>query len=113
MSDENEKSDRPDISVCDGKYTFREPIGDWRIHVLRHRDPWLIIEKGHRAIAALMAEHREALEESAAHKVLIGKLGRIMLHDVSDAGEIVEKLDQVTQYCKQLKAQVIKLGGKP
>jgi len=42
------------VSVSNGKYTFIQKTDDWRIHVLRYNEPWLIIEDGHKAILALM-----------------------------------------------------------
>ncbi len=56
---------REPISVDDGKYTFSVPEGDWRVHVLRHNEAWLIIEKGHNAIASLMDELQEARDKIA------------------------------------------------
>ena len=54
-----------EISVGHGKYTFRVPEGDWRVHVLRHGEPWLVIEAGHNAVSALMAEFDQAVERVA------------------------------------------------
>lgn len=50
--------------VADGKYTFLRLRGDWRVHVLRYDDPWLVIEDGHKAIAALMYELEEMRGET-------------------------------------------------
>lgn len=44
------------ISVCDGKYTFVLPLNDYRVHVLRQGDPWIVIEQGCNAIWSLVAE---------------------------------------------------------
>ncbi len=49
------------LNVENGKYTFFQPEGDYRIHVLRHGEPWLVIEKGSNAIAALLHENLEEL----------------------------------------------------
>lgn len=38
----------------DGKYTFQLHEDGWSIEVLRHREPWITIQQGHRAIFALM-----------------------------------------------------------
>lgn len=51
------------LPVDNGKYIFLMYSGDWRIHVLRHEEPWLIIEKGYNAIFALLYECIEAKEE--------------------------------------------------
>jgi len=42
------------IKVANDKYEFQYRVNDYRIHVLRYGEPWLIIEKGHKAISALM-----------------------------------------------------------
>ena len=52
------------VTVEEGKYTFRTQATDYRIHVLRYNEPWLIIEKGSNAIAALMNELIEARGKS-------------------------------------------------
>lgn len=44
------------VEVDDGKYTFFKLPNDWRIHVYRHKEPWLVIESGSNAIAALMEQ---------------------------------------------------------
>ena len=53
-----------DVKVQGAKYTFQQPEGDWRIHVLRYGNPWLVIESGHKAIAALLYAHRNSEEIS-------------------------------------------------
>lgn len=50
------------ISVADGKYEFIIPSDDWRVHVLRYGEPWIKIESGHNAVAALMSELIERTE---------------------------------------------------
>lgn len=47
----------------DGKYKFIIKEDDWRIHVLRYGEPWMIIEEGHNAIALLMQEVEELREK--------------------------------------------------
>jgi len=47
------------IPVSDGKYTFISYVDDWRIHCLRYGEPWMIFEKGHKAISSLMHELEE------------------------------------------------------
>lgn len=50
------------IAVEDGKYTFVFGPDDYRVHVLRFGEPWMVIERGGKAVLALM--HRvEELEE--------------------------------------------------
>jgi hypothetical protein len=44
------------IAVADGKYTFLVPPNDYKIHVLRYGEPWLVIEDGSNAIWWLIAE---------------------------------------------------------
>ena len=44
------------VTVADGKYTFKTVPDDYRIHVLRHGEPWIILDVGHKAILALMQE---------------------------------------------------------
>lgn len=50
------------ISVENGKYTFQTAKDDYRIHVLRYGEPWLVIDEGSKAVLALMQAVR-ALEE--------------------------------------------------
>ena len=42
------------VKVYDGKYEFRLPANDWRVHVLRYGEAWLVIEEGHNAISSLV-----------------------------------------------------------
>ncbi len=58
------------LPVDSGKYTFIVYEGDWRIHVLRYSEPWMIIEKGHNAIFSLLYEAIEAKDELKALKDL-------------------------------------------
>ena len=41
------------------KYTFINYEDDWRIHCLWYGESWIIFEKGHKAISALMLECKE------------------------------------------------------
>lgn len=50
------------LSVEGGKYTFFIPEGDYKIHVLRYDQPWLILEQGSNAIWSLIAELIDARE---------------------------------------------------
>lgn len=50
------------VAVDNGKYTFEVPDGDWRVHVKRHEEPWLVIEQGSKAIAAMASELADAKE---------------------------------------------------
>lgn len=60
---EDSKDIVPPVTVCDGKYTFRCPSGDWRIYIDRYNEgPWVAIEAGHRAVLALMQSHHELAE---------------------------------------------------
>lgn len=45
--------------VVVGRYTFQVAEGGWAIDVLRHGEPWLTIEDGHKAVMSLMSELRE------------------------------------------------------
>lgn len=49
----------PKLSVADGKYTFSVPDDDYRVHVERYGEPWVIIKDGHHAVAALVMELEE------------------------------------------------------
>lgn len=51
-----------EVTVCDGKYRFYLKPGDYRVHVDRHGEPWLSIEQGHKAVAALVDEVTELRE---------------------------------------------------
>lgn len=53
------------ISTRDRKYTFSIPKGDYRVHVLRYGEPWLVIESGSKAIAELLYEIEERREAEA------------------------------------------------
>jgi len=44
------------VTIENGKYIFQTAKGDYRIHVLRHGQPWLVIDEGSKAILALMQE---------------------------------------------------------
>lgn len=55
-----------EIAVYDGKYTFQKHEGDWRVHVLRHGEPWLVIEAGCNAVSQLMYECEELREKLQA-----------------------------------------------
>ena len=44
------------VDVADGKYTFIYSQHDWRIHIHRHGEPWIVLEQGHKAILPLMQE---------------------------------------------------------
>lgn len=57
---------RMSVTVDDGKYTFLLKEGDWRIHVLRYGEPWLVFDRGTNAIFSLMAELEEAREKLSA-----------------------------------------------
>jgi hypothetical protein len=55
------------IKVLGGKYEFVDVMGECRIDILRNGQPWLRIEKGARAIAALLLEHEELMTREAEH----------------------------------------------
>ncbi len=44
------------VTVAEGKYTFIIKTGDYRVNILRYNEPWLTIERGSNAIAALVYE---------------------------------------------------------
>lgn len=54
------------IAVGDGKYTFSIPEGDYRIHALRHGEPWLVISEGSKALFCALSELADARELIAA-----------------------------------------------
>lgn len=54
------------VDVDSGKYTFIMYEHDYRIHVRRHGAPWLIIERGHNAVFALLMEFIENRKELEA-----------------------------------------------
>jgi hypothetical protein len=53
------------VTVDGGKYTFFVPEGDWKIHVLRHGEPWVVLETASKAIWSLIAELIDARELAA------------------------------------------------
>lgn len=65
------------FSVEDGKYTFVKPANDYRVHVLRHGDPWIIIENGCKAVFSLLydAISDRALVEAVRRWAAIGPSG--------------------------------------
>lgn len=46
-------------TTSDGKYTFEIPDNDYRVHVRRHGEPWLVIEAAHKAIGTLLSDIEE------------------------------------------------------
>lgn len=52
------------ISIDYNKYTFFTPVGDYRIHIYRCDEPWLVLEQGSKAICALLCEVEELREAS-------------------------------------------------
>lgn len=58
----------PIITVSDGKYTFQTAPNGYSVEVLRHREPWLIIDAGCNAVHSLMYEIERLREEVAALK---------------------------------------------
>jgi len=58
------------VTIENGKYTFTTMPGDYRIHVLRHGQPWLILDEGSKAILALMQE----VERARTAQVELSKL---------------------------------------
>ena len=99
-------SDKDDLTVDDGKYTFRQPDEEWQVHVLRHGEPWIVISEGHNAITSLVEEHREALIEIAVKDSIITKLGRAILGDSLDMNETVELLERANKEIDSLKARI-------
>jgi hypothetical protein len=64
------------ISVENGKYTFKTIEGDYRIHVLRFGEPWLVFEQGNKALICLLNDFQELQEKnSALHNLCIGDIG--------------------------------------
>lgn len=51
------------IPVEGGKYTFIVPKEDWRVFILRSGKPWLMVEKGHKALTSLLFEMSELLSK--------------------------------------------------
>jgi len=68
--DEEEETDVmiEKLSVADGKYTFSVPDGDWRVHVERGGEPWVVIEAGHKAVAALVMELEDLRRSTAPRR---------------------------------------------
>ena len=57
------------ITVDDGKYTFQTAANGYGVEILRHREPWVIIDAGCNAVHSLMYEVerlRAIVEESKA-----------------------------------------------
>lgn len=49
------------LTIDNGKYTFILPEGDYRVHVLRHGEEWLVIEQGSKAIWSLVYDAIDAV----------------------------------------------------
>lgn len=47
------------LEIENGKYTFYIPENDYRVHILRCGEPWVIVEAGSKAIAYLLYELEE------------------------------------------------------
>lgn len=58
----------PTVRVDNGKYTFIQPEGDYRPHILRYGEPWVVVEQGGNAVLALMYALDEARSEIARLK---------------------------------------------
>lgn len=54
------------LTIDHGKYTFILPEGDYRVHMLRHGEPWLVIEQGSKAIWSLVYDAIDAVALVAA-----------------------------------------------
>ncbi len=52
------------VPVADGKYTFIVAEQDYRIHILRHGEPWLVLSAGSGAVLALMLELDQARSQA-------------------------------------------------
>ncbi len=51
------------VSVEGGKYIFEVPEGDYKVHIKRHGEPWLVLEVGSKAIFTMMCELTTARAE--------------------------------------------------
>lgn len=51
------------VDVENGKYSFVTMSDDWRIHVWRFGEPWVIIDLAPKAIIVMMGELERAREE--------------------------------------------------
>lgn len=50
----------PKLTVDGTKYTFFVPEGDYRPHIHRHGEPWVVVDRGCNAVLALMYEAERA-----------------------------------------------------
>ena len=78
---------REDVTVDGGKYTFQQPMDDWKIHVLRHGEPWLIIESGSNAISSLLEEIRELREKTEPPEPLYHPQGKDLCYGCGELKE--------------------------
>lgn len=53
------------VSIQNGKYTFYTPYKDFRMHIDRYGEPWVVIEAGANAVYWLVAEVEELREKVA------------------------------------------------
>lgn len=70
----NVRGDDLRIAVDGGKYTFSRPEAGYKIHVLRHGQPWVVIGDGSNAVSALMNALVEANREIDVGRREIAKL---------------------------------------
>lgn len=81
----------PTIRLDGGKYTFYMPDGEWRPHINRYGEPWVVIGDGCNAVTSLMYAVEAA--QSIVHAV-----DRAARADASDASRVAAILEIVDAY---------------
>lgn len=114
-------SDERRISVYDGKYEFVVNPGDhWAVSVLRHGEPWLVIQKGHKAVMQLVDTAIDARAEAKRYRTALRnvrslatrmkkKLGRDA--DMIDVLDFMQEApDHLLRFCEDagIKAEILR-----
>jgi hypothetical protein len=92
MSETENKPPERRIDVDDGKYTFILKPGEYRVHVLRHGEPWLVVEQGSKAIWSLVAELIDATALVEVVRAWVGVGTSAAHHAALAAPALVEAL---------------------
>lgn len=97
-----------ELELLADKYTFRTVPGDYRIHIDRYEErDWLVVEKGSKALLALMHELNYAMEEitKLRHPKGSSSPARPTLQVGSLGGRIVYAEETLLEELKDLSAR--------
>jgi hypothetical protein len=93
------------LAIENGKYTFVKPANDYRVHVLRHGEPWVVIEQGCNAVFSLLYD---AISDRGLVEAVLRWAGRRsddgddLPHRIGPAAGQHGKLHEaVARYCEE------------